>query len=151
MSDILDGIRRRFPAIGYLRLLGAELALLDHGQVHLALARRPELLQQHGFFHGGAIASLVDAATTMAASTVLRPGQASLTAEYKLNLLSPARGARLVCRASVVKPGRLLNVVSADCFSIAEDGAETRCAIALATIAVLAADSLPPLLQPAPA
>lgn len=57
-----------------------------------------------------------------------------LTAEYKLNILAPARGDRLICQAHVLKPGRMLTVVEAKvhCRSGAE---EKLTAVALATIA----------------
>lgn len=40
----------------------------------------------------------------------------ALTTEYKLNLLSLALGARLICRARVVKLGRQVSAVAADVF-----------------------------------
>ena len=70
--------------------MGAELTELTRGSCTLAVDRRPELLQQHGLFHGGVTAFLVDNATTIAAAA--SRGQPALTAEYKLNLLSPASG-----------------------------------------------------------
>lgn len=126
-------IRRQLAAQGFNHLLAAELTELRPGFAELAVTRRAELLQQNGFFHGGVTAFLVDNATTIAAATRCKPDQAVLTAEYKLNLISPAVGARLVCRATLVKPGRL-SVVEAKVYSI--DGAtETLSAVALATIA----------------
>ena len=79
--------------------MGAELTELARGSCTLAVDRRPELLQQHGLFHGGVTAFLVDNATTIAAAA--SRGQPALTAEYKLNPLSPASGHRLICRARV--------------------------------------------------
>jgi AcrR family transcriptional regulator len=64
-------------------------------------------------------------------------GQPALTAEYKLNLLSPASGERLICRARVIKPGRQVAVVAADVFCVI-DGIEKYTATALASIAMLA-------------
>src|SRR5437879_13575093 len=97
---------------GFMNLVGAELSELSRGTCTIAVERRPELLQQHGLFHGGVTAFLVDNATTIAAAT--SRGQPALTAEYKLNLLSPATGERLLCRAKVIKPGRQVAVVAAD-------------------------------------
>jgi acyl-coenzyme A thioesterase PaaI-like protein len=48
--------------------IGAELSELTRGACTLAVDRRPEL-QQHGLFHGGVTAFLVDNATTIAAAT----------------------------------------------------------------------------------
>ena len=120
-----------------MNLVGAELSELSRGTCTIAVERRPELLQQHGFFHGGVTAFLVDNATTIAAAT--SRGQAALTAEYKLNLLSPAVGEKLICRARVIKPGRQVSVVAADVFCVS-DGVEKHTATALASIAMLSED-----------
>ena len=122
---------------GFMSLVGAELSALSRGQCTIAVERRPELLQQHGFFHGGVTAFLVDNATTIAAAT--SRGQPALTAEYKLNLLSPAAGEKLICRARVIKPGRQVAVVAADVFCLM-DGLEKHTATALASIAMLSKD-----------
>src|SRR6478609_12058034 len=95
-SRIRDSVGRQ----GFMTHVGAELSELSRGACTLAVDRRPELLQQHGLFHGGVTAFLVDNATTIAAAA--SRGQAALTAEYKLNLLSPAVGERLICRARVI-------------------------------------------------
>jgi uncharacterized protein (TIGR00369 family) len=132
-------IRAALAAQGFMRHVGAEIVAIERGRVVLALARRPEVLQQHGYFHGGAVAFLVDNATTCAAGTMLdRSRQGCLTAEYKLNFVSPAVGARIVCEAEVLKPGRNLTLVEAKVWS--EEGAARKlCAAALATIAVIEA------------
>ena len=127
-------IRENVGRQGYMRLVGAELSELSRGTCTIAVDRREELLQQHGFFHGGVTAFLVDNATTIAAAT--SRGQPALTAEYKLNLLSPAIGERLICRARVIKGGRQVSVVAADVFCVT-DGVEKHTATALASIAML--------------
>ena len=127
-------IRTNVDRQGFMRLVGAEISELSRGFCTVAVDRKPELLQQHGFFHGGVTAFLVDNATTIAAAT--SRGQGALTAEYKLNLLSPATGERLICRARVIKPGRQVAVVAADVFCVT-DGVEKHTATALASIAML--------------
>jgi uncharacterized protein (TIGR00369 family) len=127
-------IRTSLGQQGFMTHIGAELSELMRGSCTLSVNRRPELLQQHGFFHGGVTAFLVDNATTIAAAT--SRGQPALTAEYKLNLLSPASGERLICRARVIKPGRQVAVVAADVFCLI-DGIEKHTATALASIAML--------------
>jgi len=127
-------IRENVERQGFMKLVGAELGELSRGSCTIAVDRRSELLQQHGFFHGGVTAFLVDNATTIAAAT--SRGQGALTAEYKLNLLSPATGERMICRARVIKPGRQVAVVAADVFCVT-DGVEKHTATALASIAML--------------
>ena len=133
-APIATAIRDNVGRQGFMALIGAELSGLARGSCTLAVDRRLELLQQHGFFHGGVTAFLVDNATTIAAAT--SRGQPALTAEYKLNLLSPATGERLICRAKVIKPGRQLAVVAADVFRVI-DGLEKHTATALASISML--------------
>ncbi|HEX9472346.1 MAG TPA: PaaI family thioesterase [Bradyrhizobium sp.] len=133
-APIAKRIRESLSQQGFMILVGAEISELTRGTCTLAVDRRPELLQQHGFFHGGVTAFLVDNATTIAAAT--SRGQPALTAEYKLNLLSPATGERLICRARVIKPGRQVAVVAADVFCVT-GGIEKHTATALASIAML--------------
>jgi uncharacterized protein (TIGR00369 family) len=133
-APIAQRIRESLSQQGFMILVGAEISELTRGTCTLAVDRRPELLQQHGFFHGGVTAFLVDNATTIAAAT--SRGQPALTAEYKLNLLSPATGERLICRARVIKPGRQVAVVAADVFCVT-GGIEKHTATALASIAML--------------
>lgn len=129
-ARIRDSVGRQ----GFMAHVGAELSELARGTCTLEVERRPELLQQNGLFHGGVTAFLVDNATTIAAAA--SRGQAALTAEYKLNLLSPAVGERLICRARVIKPGKQVAVVAADVFCLT-DGVEKHTATALASIAML--------------
>lgn len=139
---IRDGVGRQ----GFMALVGAELSQLARGSCTLEVERRAELLQQNGLFHGGVTAFLVDNATTIAAAA--SRGQSALTAEYKLNLLSPAVGERLICRARVIKPGRQVAVVAADVFCLT-DGVEKHTATALASIAMLEDKAVPRIQSPA--
>ena len=128
-------IRTALNAQGFLHHMGASVDEVAPGKVVISVPRRPELLQQHGFFHGGVVAFLVDNATTAAAGTVIdRATQTCLTAEYKLNIVAPSLGDRLACTATVVKPGRRLTIVEAKVHSHAGDTAKL-VAVALATIA----------------
>jgi uncharacterized protein (TIGR00369 family) len=145
-APIAKRIRESLSQQGFMVLVGAEIAELSRGTCTIAVNRRRELLQQHGFFHGGITAFLVDNAITIAAAT--SRGQPLLTAEYKLNLLSPATGERLICRARVIKPGRQVAVVAADVFCLT-DGIEKHTATALASIAMLNEASAPRVASPA--
>lgn len=86
-ESIAERIHANVGRQGFMNLVGAELSELSRGTCTIVVDRRPELLQQHGFFHGGVTAFLVDNATTIAAAT--SRGQSALTAEYKLNLCRP--------------------------------------------------------------
>lgn len=140
---VAEMLRDHVAAQGFMRLIGAELDSLTPGGCTLSVTRRPELLQQYEMFHGGVTAFLVDNSTTIAACTLFK-GRGGLTAEYKLNLLAPALGDRLICRARVVRSGKTLSVVAADVFTVT-NGTEKHSATALATIAPVDLSSLPPV------
>ena len=94
--------------------------------------------------HAGGQATVADHSAGAAAATLARPGHRVLTAELSIHLLRPARGERLECVATVLKPGRTLTVVEAELYCMA--GAERALvAKAIATIASVPAD------PPAPA
>ncbi|MET0338732.1 MAG: PaaI family thioesterase, partial [Caulobacter sp.] len=133
-------IRSALNDQGLFRHMGAEVVELNRGNAVVALAYRDEVAQHNGFFHGGAIGFLVDVACAAAGGSALRePGSTVLTAEYKLNIVAPARRGRLVCRATVVKPGRSLIPVEAKVHAVGDDGTERLVAVGLATMAVVTA------------
>ena len=136
-SVVDQAIRKAVASQGFMRLVGAKIDELAPGKAVMSLERRDEVLQQHGFFHGGAVAFLIDNATaTAAGTTVDRNTHTCLSAEYKLNFVAPGKGERLVCEATVVKPGRRLAVVEAKVYAHEGDKV-TLTAVALATIAVI--------------
>jgi uncharacterized protein (TIGR00369 family) len=96
-------------------MLGAELLEFETGRAVLGLTLRKELLQQHGFVHGGVLGFLADNALTFAGGSLLGD---SLTSEYKINYLRPASGRRLEGRASVVASGRNQAVCRCDIAAI---------------------------------
>ena len=104
----------RLEHSGFMAHIGAVVDEIAPGSCTISVARRPELLQALGYLHGGVIAFLIDNAVSIAAATLLRPGQAVLTAEFKVNFLAPARGARILSRGRVLKPGRTTTVAVAD-------------------------------------
>jgi uncharacterized protein (TIGR00369 family) len=67
---------------------------------------------------------IADSAGGYAAFTLMPADASVLTVEYKINMLAPARGERLVARGEVLKPGRTLSIVRADVVAL-EGGRET--------------------------
>lgn len=134
----LARIKRILEGQGLFQTMGAVVEEIADGRLVMALPFRPEVAQQHGFFHGGATGFLVDNATTAAAGTVVEDGASVLTAEYKVNLIAPALGARLTCHATVLRRSRSLVPVEAKVYTTAADGTERLTAVGLASIAVIA-------------
>ena len=126
-------VRNSFGRQGFMSFIDAKLTRIAPGEVDIELPFRDELSQQHGFFHAGITGTLADNAAGYAAFTLFDADSAPLTVEYKLNLLSPARGERLVARGRVIKPGSKLTIVRSD-VAAAAGGVETLCGAALVTI-----------------
>ena len=115
--DFAARVRDSFGRQPFMDLIGARITGLAPGFCEIAVGYRPELTQQHGFVHGGVLASIADAAAGYAAFSLM-PAEASiLTVEYKLNILRPGRGEAMIARARVLKPGRTLTVVQSDVFA----------------------------------
>ena len=105
-----ERVRESFARQGAMRLIGAELIDVAPGYCSIALVPRPEVSQQHGYVHAGVVSAIVDSAGGYAGYTLFPSGASVLTVEYKLNLLAPAAGDRLVAEGFVVKPGRTLAI-----------------------------------------
>ena len=118
--DFETRVRESFARQAFMRALGAELLQIAPGEVHIALPHKPDLTQQHGYFHGGVVATIADTAAGYAALTLFPKGTGVLTTEFKINLLRPAEGERLVARGRVIKPGRTLSICQSDVY--AENG-----------------------------
>lgn len=129
-------VRDSFARQAAMRLIGARIAELAPGRCTLELPYRDDLTQQHGFVHGGIVGMIADSAGGYAAFSLMPADASVLTVEYKLNLLAPAAGERLVARGEVLKPGRTLSIVRADVFAV-RGGAETRVAASQATMMVM--------------
>ena len=105
-----------------LSTLGVTVAGLWPGRVELDLPYRADLCQQNGFVHAGAITAVADSACGYAAASLMPANRDVLTVEFKVNLLSPARGDRFRARGEVVRAGRTLVVCSAEVVAWADDG-----------------------------
>ncbi len=102
----------------FIQHLGVEIERLAEGSCEISIAYSDKWSQQDGYFHGGIIGTLADNAAGLAAATTLKGDGNCLTAEYKLNLLAPAEGDKLIARASVIKSGRTLVVAQTDLYSL---------------------------------
>lgn len=112
--DFERRVRASFARQAAMRTIGATLERVAPGEVDLALSFRAELTQQHGFLHAGVVTAAVDSACGYAALSLMEPGTAVLSVEFKVQLLAPARGARFLALGRVVRSGRTLTVVSGE-------------------------------------
>jgi len=129
-------VRESFARQSVMATIGARLTRVAPGELSIELAFRQGLTQQDGFVHAGIVATILDSACGYAAMTLVPAGARVLTVEFKANFLAPARGERVVARASVVRSGRTLTVSRADAFAVAAEK-ETLVATMLGTIMTL--------------
>jgi uncharacterized protein (TIGR00369 family) len=132
----IEEVRSSFAAQGLMRHFQASLDEIEEGRSVISIPLSEVVTQQHGFFHGGVVGALADTACGYAALSMVPPGKAGLTAEYKINLISPADGDRLIAVGNVLKPGRMLMVCQGDVF-IEKNGQRKKCAVALMTLFVM--------------
>ena len=116
--DVQARIRASFDRQGLMRHLGAHLTHIGPGRVSVELPSRPELTQQHGYFHAGATSAIADTAGGYAASTLYPDGSEVLSVEYKINLLAPAIGSHLEAVGAVLRSGRTLTVCQLEVFAV---------------------------------
>lgn len=76
---------------------------------------------------------IADSAMGFAALTLAPAEGGGVTAEYKINMLSPAIGQKLIARGTVIKPGSKLTIAQAEVVVVGDDG-EKRVAMALGTL-----------------
>lgn len=145
MSDIRERIAASFDAQGLMTTIGAKLVLVSDGEVHIALPFSERLAQQHGHVHAGAIASIVDSACGYAALTRAPPGCEVVTAEFKINLLRPARGDHFLAIGRVQNAGKLLTICTGEARAFSGAGSVQKLiALMQATIANVRDDAQPP-------
>lgn len=100
-TEVARRIADSFGKQAFMATLGARLTRVVAGEVDIELPIEPHIAQQHGFVHAGAVASIADSACGYAALTTMPVGAGVLTAEFKINLLAPAAGERLVAKGRV--------------------------------------------------
>ena len=126
-------IRRSFARQKFMALLGVEIVRVGAGTTEFRLRRKGALLQQHGYFHGGVIATLADVAGGYAGFSLMGPDDSVLTVEFKLNIVAPGDGEELRAVGQVIRSGRTLTITRADVF-VLKNGRKTLCATALQTL-----------------
>lgn len=114
MKTLYDQIRSSFVRQNFLALLGAELESVEPGRVVISRRRREDLTQQQGFLHGGLVTSIADVTCGYTALTVIPEGQEVLTVEFKINLLRPVTGRKIIAAGSVIRAGKSLVITEAE-------------------------------------
>lgn len=136
MTDLHTTIQASFDRQTAMALIRAELGLVEKGKVEIEMPIWDGVLQQHGTVHGGVIGMIADSAAGYAAQTVAPETASVVTVEYKINMIAPAKGDRLIARGSIVRAGKTLVITRAEVVAVT-DGKETACAVMQQTIMTL--------------
>jgi len=125
--EIMREIIKKSP---FNAFLDCEILACAKGFAELQVPIRPDLTQHHGFAHGAVVGCVADNACAWAVASVVGD---VVTSEYKLYLLAPATGEKLVGRGRVLKASSRLVVASADVYAV-KDRTERHVATMLASI-----------------
>lgn len=126
-------MRESFGRQRVMESIGARLVRVEAGEVEIELRFDERLTQQTGSLHAGVVTTVLDSACGYAAYTLMEPGSEVVSVEFKVNLLAPAVGEKLVARASVVRAGRTITVCRADGWMV-RDGKEVQVAMMTGTM-----------------
>jgi uncharacterized protein (TIGR00369 family) len=92
----------------YFSLLSMEIKDLKWGSCILEVKLEGKHLQPFGFVHGGAIASVMDAAAFWAVFPQVKKGMGLTTVEVKVNYLAPVQQGKLVAQGRCIKMGKTI-------------------------------------------
>jgi len=132
-SNFEARLRDNFTRQAIMTNLRSEMGLVQPGEVHLHMPFGSHLTQQDGFLHAGTVTTLMDSACGYAAFSLMPADARVLSVEFKVNLLSPARGEKFRAEGRVIKAGRTITVCEGKMFSI-QNEEETLCALMQATM-----------------
>ncbi len=132
----LARVRDSFARQGAMMLVGATLVDIRPGYCAIGLVPRPEVCQQHGYVHAGIVGTIADSAGGYAGYTLFPENASVLTVEFKLNLLAPAQGERIVAEGFIVKSGRTLVITRGEVHA-EQGGQRTLVAIMQQTLMVM--------------
>ncbi|MDP6607404.1 MAG: PaaI family thioesterase [Dehalococcoidia bacterium] len=112
-------------AVAYWNTLGITVESAEYGHVRLHLAMRPDLgTRRREVMHGGAIASLIDAAAGASTATLQREGDESWAGQATTDLNATFLAAAttdVIADGRVLRSGRAFSFVSVEVHD--EDGA----------------------------
>lgn len=132
-SNFKKKVQESFDRQKFMELINAKLIDVQPGYCEIHVPYDLTLTQQHGFFHAGIISTIADNAAGYAGFSLMEENSSILTVEFKLNILSPGDGDRLIGKANVIKSGRTLTICRSEVF-VVKDGEEKLCAAAQSTL-----------------
>ncbi len=115
-ADDFARIKALLEESAFVAHCGLVLEALDEGRCQLKLPLEAFHANAYGNLHGGAVATLVDTASGVAAWTMAAPGEKVSTVELKINFIAGVGAMEGELRAVgvVLHRGRTTSVVEAD-------------------------------------
>ena len=99
-----------FYSMPFVNHLGIKILDFGPGWLDCGLDNRREIQQQNGYVHAVVIATLADMSAGVAAATMAEDARNTLSVEFKIALLKPLVGDRVIARGRVIKPGKRISV-----------------------------------------
>jgi uncharacterized protein (TIGR00369 family) len=131
--DFNEVVRTTVLSMPAAKHLGFDFGRVAPGEAEIVQPYREELTEHNGFFQAGVVGALADFAGGSAGMTLLAPGWVSMTVDYTVKLLAPAKGEKIVSRARVIKPSQVMTVAAADVYAV-NGSDEKLCATAFVTM-----------------
>ncbi|MFC1664639.1 PaaI family thioesterase [Pseudomonadota bacterium] len=114
---VIDSFNRQ----ALMKTINASILSIRPGEVELECPFHKNLTQQNGFIHAGIVSTLLDNAGGYAAFSLMPENAAVLTIEFKVNLLSPAKGEKFLAIGKVIKPGKNITAAGAKLYAHSND------------------------------
>jgi len=91
-NKMVERITRGFESQRMMKTLEARIHKVEKGKVIIEAPLLPSTIQQQGYGHAGLTFSIGDSAAGYFALTLIPEDQEVMTAEIKINLLTPSDG-----------------------------------------------------------
>ena len=121
MSDLKNRIGNEIRRQSYACLLGLNVEEAEEGRVVISCKKRPDLLQQTGFLHGGVIGGLCEATAGYEIQTMMPEGKDLVGVEYKISLMRALSADTVLAVGKVIKMGRQLVVADVEAYNQGSD------------------------------
>jgi acyl-CoA thioesterase len=108
MEKNMDALMERLNSSSkFLQSNDMKIVEVRHGYAKIEMIIDEQILNIHGFVHGGALFSLAD---TVAGAASFATGRDSVTLNGSINYIKPGRGGKLIGIAQEISSGRTTGV-----------------------------------------
>jgi len=120
-ASLKKALERQF----FMKLIGFEITKIEAGYIEGELEIGQQHLQQHGFLHGGLMATCLDIVMGFSAFTLLPIDKGVVTADMNVFYYNPGIGVKLIAKGWVDKPGSRLHFCEGEICVVDSIGKET--------------------------